>query len=156
MRYWNKRIQSLYLKFKDNWIFVALFFILNIASPYVLPKLRILKDIPFEKLLNFKVPLWSVVFSLLIVYVTRLISKYFLSKSSLRIIGAVYGLEDKTVDITKKLNDLVENNRLKVVLSNNIDGDPYPGFIKQALIEYQLGRNVYSRKYIEGDVIDLP
>lgn len=45
-------------------------------------------------------------------------------KHSLTIIKATYGRDNKFVDITTQLNSQIDKNKLDIILSNDIAGDP--------------------------------
>jgi hypothetical protein len=74
----------------------------------------------------------------------------------LKIIEAKYFTDLYSLDITSNLNDAVEDNRLKIVLSNNIAGDPHKGIIKKGKIIYKYKGNKNEKEYTEGGIIDLP
>ena len=69
---------------------------------------------------------------------------------NLKIIKAVYGTDQKNIDVTARLNELVKNNVLDIVASNNIAGDPHYGVTKQLKVEYELGTENFSNVYQEG------
>jgi hypothetical protein len=74
-----------------------------------------------------------------------------------KITNATYGTPEINIDITKALNDSIDGNRLKVVLSNGLAGkDPVPNVVKEGHITYSIGNKVAEKTYIENDVIDLP
>lgn len=154
------KIQSWYFKAKDNWLFALSFFALSVFLPILLPILfKHLKLEDVSKFLNFlgyKVPIWSLLLSLLLTLMFRSLYKYIMNSGSLEILKATYGLESTVVDITERLKGEVIDNKLKIVLSNKIAGDPVPGKIKRGIIEYKIGRRKASKEYIEGDVIDIP
>lgn len=62
---------------------------------------------------------------------------------NLKINYASYYTNDdlKGIDVTELLNNLVVNNCLDVVASNNLAGDPNVGVVKQLLIDYDLNGN---------------
>ena len=80
-----------------------------------------------------------------------------LSHRRFKIIKAEYGSGNTFVDITNQLNDLVIDNMLNVKLSNGILGyDPAPNVLKYVKIKYQLNKNFFNKKFIEGKMINLP
>lgn len=78
------------------------------------------------------------------------------SLSTLEILEAKYGTEQKQVDATKGLNNMIRRNKLFTVASNNIAGDPHKGQPKVLSLRYSYVGKVYDRSYQEGEVIDLP
>ncbi len=149
----SSKIQSWYLKTRDNWIWVFIFFILNLGLPMVLPKIKFKVLL---SLLNYKIPVWSLVLSLILVSVFYKIYRIATGQGELKILVARYGMDSTFLDITDKLNQAIINNKLKIVLSNNIAGDPIPGKVKKGTLEYRLGNKKITKEYIEGNVIDLP
>jgi hypothetical protein len=61
---------------------------------------------------------------------------------------ATYGRDDDGIDVTPRLQSLVENNRLSFTVSYKLFGDPVPGRSKTLRFEYELpgdeGRHVYE------------
>ena len=110
----------------------------------------------FLSLLNYKIPVWSLALSIILVSIFYKIYRIVTGQGELRILVARYGLDSVFFDITDKLNQAVIDNKLKIVLSNNIAGDPVPGKVKQGTVEYRLGNKKITKEYIEGNVIDLP
>ena len=74
----------------------------------------------------------------------------------LKIIEAKYFTEIHSVDITNELNDAIENNKLKIVLSNNIAGDPHKGVVKKATIKYRFNGQENQKEFQEESLIQLP
>lgn len=72
---------------------------------------------------------------------------------SLRIIKAIYGTPKKSVDATKELNLLINNNRLEFIANNEIVGDPDEGTIKNLSITYEINGKEYTKTYKEGDKV---
>jgi hypothetical protein len=74
----------------------------------------------------------------------------------LRIVNALYGTLKKSLDATRELASLVQNNRLEVVANNEIVGDPDIGAPKQLEITYEFGGSKFKRMYNEGDKVIIP
>ena len=98
-------------------------------------------------------------------YLNILLKKYditiFDSKNlSFNIDSIIYGLNEKTIDITKEsLDFFFKNNKFCIpvgTILNNIKEDPYPGEAKKLLITYSINSNkvteTYS-EYVEKDII---
>jgi hypothetical protein len=70
---------------------------------------------------------------------------------SLKIVEATYGTNENYFDISKELTQLIKNNRLEFIMSNEIVGDPKPGEKKTLRITYQANKEeVKTRIYEEG------
>lgn len=76
--------------------------------------------------------------------------------NTLRVISAKYGTEKKYFDMTKELNQLINNDRLEFVLNNEIVGDPEHGTLKQLDITYEINGVQHTDKYIEGAKVIIP
>ncbi|MBQ9431208.1 MAG: hypothetical protein IJU44_06615 [Kiritimatiellae bacterium] len=77
----------------------------------------------------------------------------------LEIVKAVYGVLDSnnTMDITKKLQAEIANDRLEVKISNELAGrDPARQTVKEAKIDYRLDGNDRSVTVKENSVLVLP
>ncbi|HHT9139092.1 MAG TPA: hypothetical protein ACFYEK_17855 [Candidatus Wunengus sp. YC60] len=73
------------------------------------------------------------------------------------IISATYGSGNTFIDITTQVNELVIDNKLKIVLSNGIPGyDPTPGKVKIGKIKFELNKKIIIKTYREGEAINLP
>ncbi len=77
-------------------------------------------------------------------------------KHQFRVVRATYGKDNKTVDITDILNAKINNNKLDVVLSNDLAGDPIEGITKLGKVKYRLDGKVYEKEYVEMETIRLP
>jgi hypothetical protein len=87
----------------------------------------------------------------------RVYKKYFIfRKRKLRIIDAWYGTGINRINITRELNNSIFDNKLKIVLSNNIAGDPLFGKEKEGLVKYVFNKQEFEKKYKENEIIDLP
>jgi hypothetical protein len=89
--------------------------------------------------------------------------KYFVKQFSLensrvdnlKIIKATYGSGETFLDITDQLNKLVNKGKLKIVLNNDIAGDPTPGSVKVGKIKYELNGKIFEKDYTENDTVEL-
>lgn len=97
-----------------------------------------------------------VLFAVLWFFISWIYRKIKGSMNKLIIVEAKYYTSTQSLDITKELNELIENDRLKIVLSNNIAGDPHRHVVKNGLIRYRINGNIYKKSYREGDIIDIP
>lgn len=77
-------------------------------------------------------------------------------RTSLRILTAEYGAEGKFIDITNYLNKKIENNHLKIKITNEIAGDPIPGKFKKAKIRYSFGNEIQDIIINENEDLELP
>jgi hypothetical protein len=105
-----------------------------------------------------KIPLSLVVlFFVLLVIVSKLYNFVKFRGQKLKIIKAIYYTDDAhSIDITNELNKAIENNKLKIVLSNQIAGDPHYGVVKKGKIRYKINEREIEKEYQEGDVVELP
>ncbi len=153
---WYTKIQSWFLRVKDNWVFYLIFSLLNILLPPLVGKLKIEYFSNLFKLLNYKIPIWSLLLSIPLAAILYKIYKNIINKGKLEILKVTYGLGQTSIDITANLKKAVIDNKLKIVLSNNIAGDPVVGKVKRGVIEYKIGYRKMKKEYIEGDIIDIP
>jgi hypothetical protein len=73
-----------------------------------------------------------------------------------RIDKAVYGKDDKIIDVTDKLQQMVKNNSLEINASNSLAGDPFVGVMKDLIIDYTIN-GVAKREIIkEGNTKIIP
>jgi len=109
------------------------------------------------KLSKISIPLYAiVVFILLTILISKLYNIIKIKNKKLKIISATYYTELKSIDITDELNDAIENNKLKIILSNNIAGDPHKGAVKKGKIKYIFNGEEDQKEYQEDDLIKLP
>lgn len=107
--------------------------------------------------ISVNVPLLYLLLFVVLAFAFYRISKRVkIRKRRFRVIKGTYGSADKSYDITQELNNAVVDNKLKLVLSNNIAGDPHVGVVKTGRIKYEFDGRKYEKEYTEGDVIDLP
>lgn len=74
-------------------------------------------------------------------------------RNTLKIISAIYGTPKNSIDVTKSLNQLIKDNRLEIVVSNEIGGDPDQGTIKDFKLVYELNGEKQTREYKEGEKV---
>jgi len=94
--------------------------------------------------------------ALITIIVGVLTLSYFIWKDrhqDLKIIKAVYGKNNIYKDITQHLNDLIEDGKLKVPLTNDIADDPVKGIPKIAKIKYWHKGKKLKREYVETELI---
>lgn len=78
------------------------------------------------------------------------------SKHRLTIVKATYGKNNKFVDITTQLNSQIDKNKLDIILSNEIAGDPIERVPKIGKIKYKYDGKIYTKEYVEMERIRLP
>lgn len=83
-------------------------------------------------------------------------SNTYFTTDKLEIISATYGTTEKVFDVTKNLSDLITEDRLGIVASNNIAGDPHPGVIKDLKIQYKYQGQEHTRAVKEGQELIIP
>ena len=103
------------------------------------------------------IPLYAIV---LFIFLTPFLSKLYnivkVRNKKLKVISATYFTDLHSINITNELNNAIEDNKLKIVLSNNIAGDPRKGVIKKSKIKYKFNGQEDQKEYKEGDLIVLP
>jgi len=113
----------------------------------------------FQKVSNIyiKIPLYAIfLFICLIILLPKIYNTIKLRNKKLKIISANYYTDLHSIDITNELNNAIEDNKLKIVLSNNIAGDPHKGVVKKGKIKYTFNGQESEKDYQEGDLIELP
>ena len=83
----------------------------------------------------------------------KLLSK---QQSPLEILSAIYKTSQKEIDVTPAVRQRVVDNKLTIMSSNEIAGDPDPGVVKTLVINYRIGRNNSEVKVTEGDTLTIP
>jgi hypothetical protein len=74
----------------------------------------------------------------------------------LKIIKAQYWTENKREDVTEELREEISDNKLEILVSNEIKLDPDPGVRKNLTIEYAFDDISGVKEYKEGDLVTLP
>ena len=70
---------------------------------------------------------------------------------------AVYGKEGQGRDVTRRLNNLIQNSTLDVKVNNdNMGGDPNPGADKTLKVDYTYRGKPLRAVVKEGDRLKLP
>ena len=70
---------------------------------------------------------------------------------------AVYGKEGQGRDVTRRLNNMIQNNTLDVKVTNdNMGGDPNKGADKSLKVTYTYGGQTQKKVVNEGDRLKLP
>ena len=77
-------------------------------------------------------------------------------QTGFEIIEAKYWTSRIHKDITQKLKRMIKNNRLEVIASNEIDGDPDVGTRKKLTIKYRHNGMDLIKEYTEKEKIELP
>lgn len=79
------------------------------------------------------------------------------SQNNLRIIRALYGKGDQVINVTNYLNKNIKDNKLDVMINNELFGsqDPTPGFPKDIEIIYEINKKVDTIKGQEGHNIRI-
>lgn len=87
---------------------------------------------------------------------TKPTKKGMTNQSGLKVIKAYYGTGEVGVDITGRVRNLIKNNHLIVMATNDLAGqDPMPGVVKHLEIEYELGGLRVTKRYREGEQINI-
>jgi hypothetical protein len=79
-------------------------------------------------------------------------------KSNLHVVEAIYYTQKNSANVTAKMNQLVENNRLMMIVSNDlVDGnDPDYGTRKKLRVKYETNGVEITKEYKERDLLNLP
>ena len=148
------------LQIKKYWIKILSFIVLVYLSRLLNSFFDTIDSIFLNKLISFftiKIPIYSLLFGLLSVwFFYAFYRKIKYSHNKLKILKATYGKNGKYIDITNELNNAVDDDKLKIVLSNAIAGDPIVRTHKEGVINYEHNGKTSDRTYKEGEVIELP
>jgi hypothetical protein len=78
-------------------------------------------------------------------------------RRQLVITKAVYGKEGQGRDVTRRLNNMIQNNTLDVKVTNdNMGGDPNKGADKRLKVKYTYRGQTQQKVVNEGDRLKLP
>ncbi|MDP1993967.1 MAG: hypothetical protein Q8K40_01840 [Ignavibacteria bacterium] len=77
-------------------------------------------------------------------------------ENELTILQANYGSPAKSVDVTMKLNELVNQGRLMTIASNELAGDPHKGIVKSLNIKYKHNGLIITKEFRENEQVELP
>lgn len=128
-------------------------YLINTSKTF--PVLKILDF--FVSILALEIPIYSLLIALSVIWIVFKIYLFVrVRRNKLQILTAIYGKNSRIVEITNQLNNLVENDKLKVVLSNALAGDPLYGKPKMGKVKYQYNGKISEKEYIEGETIELP
>lgn len=111
------------------------------------------------RIINYRINIPIFLFLLILIIVLILYKKYLkllINRRKFKVLKATYGSEVKSIDITDELNKAVIEDKLKIVLDNNIAGDPHRGVRKKGKVRYEFNKKQDEREYNEGEVISLP
>ena len=76
---------------------------------------------------------------------------------SLRIVRAEYGFGNRMVDVSNRLNTLMQGGKLDFQVSNQtMGGDPFPGQKKELKLTYTYGDRTEQATVAEGNRLNLP
>lgn len=78
------------------------------------------------------------------------------SDAPFEIVSAQYGTDKTNMDVTAELNDRIHGGNLKAIASNNLNGDPDFGTVKNLTLIYRYGGVLMTNQFREGDMIILP
>jgi hypothetical protein len=74
----------------------------------------------------------------------------------LRIISASYGKDDKLIDVTEILNNLIIDNKVDILVGNKLFGDPFYGAQKELRVAYTYGSLLETKIVNENDNLTIP
>ncbi len=83
----------------------------------------------------------------------KLLIKY---KPKLEIIKASYETPEKGYDITSIVKQMIVNDTLTIVSSNQLAGDPHYGVVKKLIIDYKYDDKLHKIEAAEGTKLILP
>lgn len=158
-----KSINKWYIKHKDHllWVFIffLIFYFIGKILDYITPRLAESGLHIFTRInnLHIAIPADSLVIGAAVIYV---ILKYRLetsiNKNRLKILSAKYGANNSFIGITDELNKAVRDNKLVMLVSNDIGGDPIPGVRKVATIHYEYNGKKHNININESEPLILP
>lgn len=161
-------MQKWILKNKDAIIKIIITVIATVIAGIILDLLKIISKsfidnknqmfVYFEDIFNLSISIriYHILIIIIIWFFVSFVYRKIKDKiKKLKIIEAKYYTNLHSLDITRELNESVEKDKLKIVLSNNIAGDPHKGFTKRGLIKYRLNGKIDEKTYKEGEVINI-
>jgi len=109
------------------------------------------------KLLTISLPIYILI-TLIIAFIIslRLVEFVKTNRKGLKIVKAIYASNRNSFNITRELNNAIQGDKLLIILSNNIAGDPDYGVTKTGTVKYRYNGKIEEKKYREGEVISLP
>ncbi len=157
-------MQKLYLKIKDHWIFwvatILFTWFLGKKLDYLYDN-KLFGEIPdlVVKIISFRiaVPVVPLILTtLLSSFLYKIFRKFKNRKNELKIISAIYGAKNKYINVTNELDNLIFENKLKIIIGNNIAGDPIYGVPKKAKISYSFRGKKFEITCDENELLELP
>ena len=76
--------------------------------------------------------------------------------TGLIVLDAQYGCQDHRLDVTRQLNDAIENGMLHIYVGNQLAGDPCPNTPKNIELKYKYKQQTFETTVKEGATLDLP
>jgi len=84
------------------------------------------------------------------------------SKDDLVVLEALYGAQNRFVDIASKINTFIVDNKLHILIGNYLaeelvlHGDPCPNVLKKVTVRYKYKGKVLTKTANETEYLDLP
>jgi len=78
------------------------------------------------------------------------------SSSSIKILSAKYGANQKYTDLTAILASRLSGGTLSVNAENDLAGDPCPNVLKELVVEYEQDGKRLTKRVSEHEVLSLP
>ena len=130
----------------------------------------IISEFPANKIVNILIDIFeykltisigsfliSTILSVIFIsYSIKIYHNFSRRKNKLKILEATYYTDKKSLDITQELTDAIYDDKLKIVLTNEIAGDPDVGTRKKAKIIYKINDEKKEKEYLERDFVDIP
>jgi hypothetical protein len=69
---------------------------------------------------------------------------------------AIYGRDDRTIDVTDAVRRNVRDGRVEIVVGNELGGDPCHGVGKLLTVQYSYGGREHSRTLPEAQILKIP
>lgn len=74
----------------------------------------------------------------------------------LKIIEAKFGTESNSIDVKPELAELISNNKINIIITNKLKGDPDPGKIKKLTVKYFYNNLQFEKEVEEGQRLSIP
>jgi hypothetical protein len=74
----------------------------------------------------------------------------------LEIISASYWTRKRSLDVTDELREMITNDQLEFIATNDIKGDPDPRTVKRLSIKYKFKGVEVAKEFKEGDRVIIP
>jgi hypothetical protein len=75
---------------------------------------------------------------------------------NLEIIEAKYYTNNKSLDVTQALKEKINNNKLVILASNDIGGDPEYRIVKKLKVKYDYCGEILEKEVSENEIMKLP